>query len=171
MTTGISITINIPGLGDAAGTASVGGITLDTGGAPPPEIDDATAADTTAEGDAPPPAEFAGDDDSAAAESMAPSPPADGGPLPVGVRQSGTTGRFLLPMLAATPGRFVLDGDQQLRERPFGPQIEALTGLGAVIEGQTLPLSIDGRALNAGRVEVASSISSQFFRSVDSQML
>ncbi len=90
------------------------------------------------------------------------SPPDDGGPLPVGVRQSGTTGRFLLPMLAATPGRFVLDGDQQLRERPFGPQIEALAGLGAVIEGQTLPLSIDGRALNAGRVEVASSISSQF---------
>lgn len=76
MTTGISITINIPGVGDAAGTASVGGITLDTGAAPPPEIDDATAADTITEDDAPPPAEFAGDD-IGTEDPMAPSPPAD----------------------------------------------------------------------------------------------
>lgn len=83
MTTGISITINIPGIGDAAATASVGGITLDTGGTPPPpEIDDATAADTIAESDAPPPAEFAGTDigaDAGTEDPMAPSPPADDG--------------------------------------------------------------------------------------------
>ncbi|MEM7322737.1 MAG: 3-phosphoshikimate 1-carboxyvinyltransferase, partial [Actinomycetota bacterium] len=31
-------------------------------------------------------------------------------PIEVDARQSGTTSRFLLPLLAATPGRFVLDG-------------------------------------------------------------
>lgn len=78
MTTGISITINIPGLGDIAGTTAAGGITLDTGtAAPPPEMDDAVAADSIAEGDAPPPpSDLAGDAD--AADFSAPSPPAGG---------------------------------------------------------------------------------------------
>ena len=78
MTTGISITINIPGLGDVAATTAAGGITLDTGtGAPPPEMDDAVAADSIADGAAPPPpSDLAKDAD--AADLSAPSPPADG---------------------------------------------------------------------------------------------
>jgi 3-phosphoshikimate 1-carboxyvinyltransferase len=80
----------------------------------------------------------------------------------VDVRQSGTTGRFLLPVLAATPGRWLLDGADQLRARPFGPQLDALRALGADVEGQRLPLSIDGRRLVGGDVRVAASISSQF---------
>ena len=72
MTTGISITINIPGLGDVAATTAAGGITLDTGtGAPPPEMDDAVAADSIADGEnadtvgdldePPPPGDASGD--------------------------------------------------------------------------------------------------------------
>ncbi|MGI9595770.1 MAG: 3-phosphoshikimate 1-carboxyvinyltransferase [Acidimicrobiales bacterium] len=83
-------------------------------------------------------------------------------PIAVDVRQSGTTGRFLVPMLAATPGRFVVDGDPQLRSRPFGPQLDALRSLGATVDGSALPLRIDGRRLHGGAVEVGSSISSQF---------
>ena len=85
-----------------------------------------------------------------------------GAPIAVDVRKSGTSGRFLLPVLAATPGRFVLDGHQQLRARPFGPQLEALSILGAEIAGDQLPLTIAGRQLAGTQVSVASSISSQY---------
>lgn len=82
--------------------------------------------------------------------------------LAVGVRQSGTTGRFLLPVLAATPGRFLLDGHAQLRARPFGPQVEALRRIGATIDADRLPMSIDGHLLDGADVEVAADVSSQF---------
>lgn len=80
----------------------------------------------------------------------------------IDVRKSGTTSRFLLPLLAATPGRFVLDGHEQLRARPFGPQLNALRTLGAEIDGDGLPLSIDGTEMSGGTVSVSSSISSQY---------
>lgn len=82
--------------------------------------------------------------------------------LVVDVRQSGTTGRFLLPLLAAIEGRFVLDGDPQLRARPFGPQLVALRSMEAMITGDQLPLAIDGRRLTGGEVRVAADVSSQF---------
>lgn len=82
--------------------------------------------------------------------------------LLVDARQSGTTSRFLLPLLAATPGRFVLDGHEQMRARPFGPQLTALRSVGAEIEGDALPLTIDGRTLTGGTITVSGSMSSQF---------
>lgn len=78
------------------------------------------------------------------------------------VRQSGTTGRFLLPVLATSTGRFVLDGDPQLRARPFGPQLDALRSMGAVIDGGRMPMSIAGRQLQGGELVVSGSLSSQF---------
>ena len=83
-------------------------------------------------------------------------------PLTVDVRQSGTTGRFLLPLLATTDGRFVLDGHPQLRARPIGPQLDALRALGADIVGDRLPLTVAGRPLGGGQVAVAADVSSQF---------
>lgn len=83
-------------------------------------------------------------------------------PIEVDARQSGTTSRFLLPLLAATPGRFVLDGHPQMRARPFGPQLDALRSLGATIDGDRLPMHITGAELRGGTVSVPSSMSSQF---------
>lgn len=83
-------------------------------------------------------------------------------PVAVHVNQSGTTGRFLLPVLAGIDGRFVLDGHPQLRARPFGPQLAALHRLGARIEGDHLPLAIAGRRLDGGPIAVAADASSQF---------
>ncbi|MEM7274918.1 MAG: 3-phosphoshikimate 1-carboxyvinyltransferase [Actinomycetota bacterium] len=83
-------------------------------------------------------------------------------PVAVDVRQSGTTGRFLLPVLAAIPGRYVLDGHEQLRARPFGPQLAALRALGATVSGDALPMTIDGRALDGSIVRVDAAMSSQF---------
>jgi len=80
--------------------------------------------------------------------------------------QSGTTSRFMLPTLAATPGFWVLTGDEQLLLRPFGDQIDALRSLGAeIVElGETghLPLRIRGRRLTGGRVQLRGDASSQF---------
>ena len=81
-------------------------------------------------------------------------------------RQSGTTARFLLPMLAVGHGRFRLDGDPQLRARPLGPGIDALRQLGVRIveEGAAghLPVVVEADGLPGGRVTIDGDVSSQF---------
>jgi 3-phosphoshikimate 1-carboxyvinyltransferase len=81
-------------------------------------------------------------------------------------RQSGTTARFLLPMLALGHGRYRLDGDPQLRARPQGPGIDALRQLGVRIveEGPVghLPVVIDADGLSGGSVTIDGEVSSQF---------
>ena len=84
------------------------------------------------------------------------------GPLALHFAQSGTTSRFMMAVSALGPGPYRLDGDEQLRARPFGPLADALVSLGATIEGDRLPLSVLGGGLRCGLVEVEGSISSQF---------
>lgn len=84
------------------------------------------------------------------------------GPRQVFVRQSGTTGRFLLPVLALGRGPYRLDGDEQLRRRPFGPLTSALRHLGARIDGDELPLTVQRGGGGGGRVALSGSVSSQF---------
>lgn len=78
------------------------------------------------------------------------------------VRQSGTTSRFLLPVLALGHGEYVLDGHEQMRARPFGDLIDALRSHGASVEGTTMPLKVHGRGLSGGEVSVPGNVSSQF---------
>lgn len=85
------------------------------------------------------------------------------GPAAVDARQSGTTGRFALPMLACGRGTYVLDGDEQLRARPFDTLVDALTSLGVDVRGRSLPLTVEATgALPGGRVALGGSVSSQF---------
>ena len=60
----------------------------------------------------------------------------------------------------------MFDGSARLRERPVGPVIEALEGLGASVQWTgrpgCLPVEILGRGLLGGQVEVDASESSQF---------
>ncbi len=86
-------------------------------------------------------------------------PPA--GPATLNVAQSGTTGRFLAALAALGPGPYVLDGDPQLRARPFGPMVDALRALGATVDGEGLPLRISG-PVGPGRLAIPGSVSSQF---------
>ncbi len=83
----------------------------------------------------------------------------------VHARQSGTTSRFLLPALALSPVPARLDGAEQLRARPFGPQVDALRTLGATVveeEGAgRLPLTVSG-PLRGGTVSLPGHLSSQF---------
>ncbi len=79
---------------------------------------------------------------------------------------SGTMLRFLTAALAALPGRWRLDGVARLRERPVGPLVAALRGLGGDVrclerEGFA-PLEIGGGSLGAGRTTLDAGASSQF---------
>jgi 3-phosphoshikimate 1-carboxyvinyltransferase len=82
------------------------------------------------------------------------------------VGPAGTPARFLLALLSALPGRFVLDGSPRMRERPMGPLVEALRSRGARIETLGaegyLPLRILGGTLTGGEVSIRADVSSQF---------
>jgi 3-phosphoshikimate 1-carboxyvinyltransferase len=89
-----------------------------------------------------------------------------GGP-PVGDAEvwcgmAGTVGRFLVPVLAAGRGRFVVDAHPQLRRRPLGPVLGALSAQGAEIEGDAFPLTLVAAGLHGGEMTVDASVSSQF---------
>ncbi len=94
-----------------------------------------------------------------------------GGVIPVAdatldARQSGTTARFLLPMLALGRGRYRLDADPQMRARPMGPSIEALRSLGVRIAEDDrpghLPVTVEADGLRGGSVRLPGDVSSQF---------
>lgn len=91
-------------------------------------------------------------------------PPADR--PAVDVRLSGTTARFLAPLLALVPGPSRLDGDPPFRRRPMGPTLDALEQLGCTVaalgESGHLPVTVTGSSRPAPRVQVAGDASSQF---------
>jgi 3-phosphoshikimate 1-carboxyvinyltransferase len=86
-------------------------------------------------------------------------------PTAIDARQSGTTSRFILPAVALSPARSVVDGSPQLQARPFGPLLDALVTLGAKVESLGpkgyLPVAVTGPA-RGGQVELPGHISSQF---------
>lgn len=95
--------------------------------------------------------------------------PAAGPDTTVDARLSGTTSRFLLPLLALGPGPTRLDGAPSLRTRPMADGIAAVRRLGAdvVEEGEPghLPVVVRGPAdppRGELAVEVAGDASSQF---------
>lgn len=94
-----------------------------------------------------------------------------GGALPSGdltlaARLSGTTSRFVLPLLACGPGRYRLDGAEPLRRRPMGPTLDALVALGASVTTLGapghLPVTVAGGPVRGGTVVVPGDASSQF---------
>ena len=88
------------------------------------------------------------------------------GEMVLDVGPAGTPARFLLALLPALPGRFVLDGSARMRERPMGPLVDALRSRGARIEPLGaegfLPLRIEGGTLTGGEVSIRADVSSQF---------
>ena len=83
----------------------------------------------------------------------------------IDARQSGTTSRFLLPVLALDGIPRRLDGDEQLRVRPMADTFAALRTLGARVDDEGvpghLPVVVEG-PLPGGEVELAGDVSSQF---------
>ncbi|MBX7079060.1 MAG: 3-phosphoshikimate 1-carboxyvinyltransferase [Nannocystaceae bacterium] len=81
---------------------------------------------------------------------------------------AGTVARFLLAIVAASPGRFVLDGTPRMRERPMAGLVDALCDRGAVLQPLGLPGALPlqcgphAHRLRGGTVTLQRPASSQF---------
>lgn len=79
---------------------------------------------------------------------------------------AGTVARFMMALLALTPGRHTLTGDDRLRQRPMAPLIECLRGLGCQVqctgEEGFLPVDIEGCTPDHKMAEIDPVSSSQF---------
>ena len=87
--------------------------------------------------------------------------------VPIFVGNAGTAMRFLTGWLAFTPGRFLLDGEKRMRERPIGDLVDVLMQIGAEVEYVERegypPLRLRGRKMRGGyEVTIAANTSSQF---------
>lgn len=78
--------------------------------------------------------------------------------------EAGTVARFLTAVAVLSPGPAEIDGSGRMRERPMRELAAALIGMGVSIEDTSghLPVTVYGRGLEGGRVEVDASRSSQF---------
>jgi 3-phosphoshikimate 1-carboxyvinyltransferase len=81
---------------------------------------------------------------------------------------AGTAMRFLAGFLTLGRGRFRLDGNDRMRERPIGPLLDALRGLGVNATSERdngcPPVMIDttGATFEGGETTLDASLSSQF---------
>lgn len=92
------------------------------------------------------------------------------------IGNAGTAARFLAAFLTLGNGKYILDGDARMRERPIGDLIDALIQLGANLRPANtdnrslitdysnifLPLIITANGLPGGKTKIAGDISSQF---------
>ncbi len=92
--------------------------------------------------------------------------PSSGAELDAG--GAGTAMRFLIGFLTLARGRFRLDGNQRMRERPIGPLLEALRELGVAARserGNNCPpviIEIGENGVSGGAARVDAAVSSQF---------
>jgi 3-phosphoshikimate 1-carboxyvinyltransferase len=88
--------------------------------------------------------------------------PRAGARLDVG--NAGTAARFLTAAVALGHGRFVVDGDARMRERPIGDLVDALSCLGVRVRCMSgcPPVTVDADGLPGGEVRVSGIASSQF---------
>jgi 3-phosphoshikimate 1-carboxyvinyltransferase len=89
------------------------------------------------------------------------------GDTDVDMGAAGTVMRFVPPIAALADGPVRFDGDPRSHERPVGPLVDALRGLGAEIDDAAnpghFPLTVLGKGgLRGGAVKIDASASSQF---------
>lgn len=92
--------------------------------------------------------------------------PAPGGEIFVG--GAGTVMRFLVAMLTLGEGRFHIDGNQRMRQRPMGPLLDAMQRLGASVYSERNnncpPVTVDAlrTRFEGGETSIDARMSSQF---------
>ena len=87
------------------------------------------------------------------------------GPVTLDARLSGTTSRFVAPLLVLGSGTYVLDAAAPMRHRPMADLAQALEDLGVVVDtapGGHLPFAVVGGGATTGSVKVPGAVSSQF---------
>jgi len=87
--------------------------------------------------------------------------------VPVFVGNAGTAMRFLTGWLSFVPGRFLLQGEKRMHERPIGDLVDVLRSIGGEVEYAERegypPLHIRGKKMRGGfDVAVSAETSSQF---------
>ena len=82
------------------------------------------------------------------------------------LENSGTSIRFLTAMCCIGEGRFRLDGNARMRQRPIAPLVQALERAGVAISCELgtdcPPVAIDATGLPGGKWSVAGNLSSQY---------
>lgn len=84
------------------------------------------------------------------------------------IANSGTSIRFLTAALAATHGKYTLDGIERMRDRPIGDLIRGLKSWGADISSinhqnpECPPVQLNAKGLRGGLARVRGDVSSQF---------
>jgi 3-phosphoshikimate 1-carboxyvinyltransferase len=91
--------------------------------------------------------------------------------VPIFVGNAGTAMRFLTGWLAFTPGRFLLQGEQRMHQRPIGDLVDVLLSIGGEVEYVANegypPLRIRGKRVRGGfDVTISAETSSQFASSL-----
>ena len=95
-----------------------------------------------------------------------------GGKIPasranVFVGNSGTTARFLTPVIALGHGTYELEGDEAMAKRPIQPLLDALVSLGvkaSSVRGNGCPpVRVEASGFDGGTVRMPGGISSQYF--------
>ena len=80
----------------------------------------------------------------------------------IDVQDCGAAYRFLMPLLATTPGTWLLRGTNRLLQRPILPLVNFLNEHGANIEKIDLGWRIEGKELQIGDFEIDTSETSQY---------
>lgn len=84
----------------------------------------------------------------------------------IDIGDAGTSMRFITAYLSQHEGSYILTGSDRMKERPIGHLVEALNSIGADInyleKDGFPPLAINGKALEGGKVDIFTSVSSQF---------
>src|SRR5947209_1396394 len=91
--------------------------------------------------------------------------------VPIFIGNAGTAMRFLTGWLSFVPGRFLLQGEQRMHERPIGDLVEVLLSIGGEVEYVERegypPLRIRGKKMRGGfDVAISAETSSQFASSL-----
>ncbi len=89
---------------------------------------------------------------------------------PIFIGNSGTCARFLTTAVALGHGKYVIDGNERMRQRPIQDLVDGLKGLGVAVTtiGDTgcPPLTVDANGLRGGETTVSGSTSSQYLSSI-----
>jgi 3-phosphoshikimate 1-carboxyvinyltransferase len=85
---------------------------------------------------------------------------------PLFIGNSGTSARFLAPLVALGHSEYVIDGVDAMRQRPIQPLVEALNHLGSDVESIAAtgcpPLRIRARGVRGGAFRIRGDLSSQY---------
>ncbi len=86
------------------------------------------------------------------------------------VGNAGTAMRFLTSYLSLGKGKFILDGDERMRERPIGDLVNSLKALGVdikcVYDNNCPPVEINANGVKGGITTIAGKNSSQYLSSI-----